>query len=139
MPFETAQQLKNAGYPQYDVNRTIMCGDDYYYENNSGILSICGYALDVNGIHTYPENRLHIEDYTVAPKYCEAIDWLEKERDISVNAFPYYNTDTCSWKFQYFIFFKELVLRNEISEKYPSREKALNAGILRAIKMFNTK
>lgn len=110
VPFETAKKLRKKGYPQ--ENDSFQECDLYYYDD--GELE-AGIAIDTE----------ELDDCFYAPTYHEVLDWLQGK---GVRIYAEYceqwagfidNGET-----------KEV----ETTAMYPTREEALNAGILKALK-----
>lgn len=123
VPYQTAKLLRKAGYPQ--------SGSDMYYNPNGKLMTqaevISGYK-DV-----FP---ISITDCYASPTYHEVVDWLEEKgihitcyapllKPVGRYAISVFNSNT-----------------NNINDwglcrdAYPTREKALNEGILKALEML---
>ena len=118
VPFKTAQRLKEKGYPQGD--------SDMYYDPNGKLFTRA--KLNEGYKEEYP---IMITYYTTAPTYHEVLDWLE----------GYGIYVTCSGQLvkQCTSQYTASTLNNNTNEwcmcgVYPTREEALNAGILAALK-----
>lgn len=124
VPFETAKMLKKAGYPQ--------SGSDMYYNHNGELFTRS--ELESGYEEGYP---IMITYYYAAPAYCEVLDWLDG-KGIYVSAFlaigETENEDT------YKIWWKSFIdvpnHEEQSSGVYSTREEALNAGTLKALKML---
>lgn len=96
VPFETAVKLKEKGYAQFDSNRSIMYGDDYYYDKD-GVIAACSFGLR----NLYGDDFKNAEnDYILAPKYYEVLDWLRDQDktlaiDITVGFNPIIKKHIC--------------------------------------------
>lgn len=112
VPFETAQLLKEKGYPQES---------DYMY---------CAGERHWRHLTLYQMNKINA---VAAPTYHEVIDWLYGKK-ICITCHPAY-----SYEGQYNGFRYEMQTYDEDDypdDIYRTREGALNAGILAALKML---
>lgn len=118
VPFDTAQRLKEKGYPQ-DSNSFQEC-DLYYYDD--GELE-AGIAIDTD----------ELDDCFAAPTYHEVVDWLYKKK-ICITCHPAY-----SYEGQYNGFRYEMQTYDEDDypdDVYSTREEALNEAIIAALEML---
>ena len=125
VPFETAKQLKEKGYPQ--------AWADMYYSTSSSELLYKDATPDiiVTGIKDFDNYYVH---YFAAPTYHEVVDWLEEKgiylhcysptrvQDIGQYTAGVFNSNTNDW--------------GTCKSVYPTREEALNAAILEALEMI---
>lgn len=124
VPFNTARQLKEKGYPQSDA--------EYYYNMFD---SAFGHIHERTKLEaSYNEKFSIMLKYSLAaPTYHEVVDWLY-EKKICITCHPAY-----SYEGQYNGFQYEMQTYDE--EDYPddiyrTREEALNAAILKALEMI---
>lgn len=130
VPFKTAQQLKEKGYPQE--------GATMYYDTFSGgeislITDRECVSCVVEGNVRHPLFKRLSELYIAAPTYHEVIDWLYGKK-ICITCHVAY-----SYEEQYNGFRYEIQSYNEDDypdDIYRTREEALNAGTLAALKML---
>lgn len=115
VPFETAKALKKKGYPQGD--------SDMYYNPNGELFTRA--ELDEGYKEDYP---IMITYYFAAPTYYEVVDWLEG-RKVRIYA------EYCNGWWYGFIDNSE-TMEIEATERYQTREEALNEGILAALEML---
>ena len=115
VPFETAKQLKEKGYPQLD--------NEWYYNSNGEIKLY--QDLDEGYKEECPIMLAHY--YFAAPTYHEVVDWLEGkgiiitvESDVIGDYRSQFNTTT----------------REYLSKWFSTREEALNAAILKALEII---
>lgn len=111
VPFETARQLKEKGYPQDK--------SDYGYFDNG----------DSHPIIMFPADNFDC----AAPTYHEVLDWLQGKGLCITCGEPLVK--------QFASQYTATVLNNNINEWcmcgiYPTREEALNAAILKALEMI---
>lgn len=128
VPFETAKALKEKGYPQFDNDRRIMYGDDYYYDKD-GVIANCGYGLQ----SIYGEDFKGAEnDYVLAPTYHEVLDWLEgRGKRVLVDYFTY--EDGGVWLSLIAGSYGNYATK---AGEFKTREEALNAAILKALELI---
>lgn len=129
VPFNTARQLKEKGYPQKLATM-------YYDTFSGGEISLITdrecVSCVVDGNDRHPlYNRLS-KLYIAAPTYHEVVDWLE-EKGI------YICIEVLLEKRGEFVFSSYIDWIGNINQEthvgtYPTREEALNAGILAALK-----
>lgn len=131
VPFKTAQQLKEKGYPQE--------GATMYYDTFSGgeislITDRECVSCVVDGNDRHPLFKRLSELYIAAPTYHEVLDWLDsqgiyincfaptRKRDVGRYISSFYNNNTGYWS----------------TCKYNSttREGALNMAIIAALEML---
>ncbi len=130
VPFETAQRLKEAGYPQ-EV--------DY---------AGCVYTLPQGGF--YPQLDIDLArrrsegEPIAAPTYYEALDWFEsKGLYIDYGIYSCYNNATKEHKMTYIVHVSIYVPQLHGSKvwyqtkTYDTKEEALNEAILAAIDLLN--
>lgn len=105
VPFETAQLLRKAGYPQSD--------SDMYY--------------DLSGNLTPDNGFLPIDDDVcpAAPAYCEVLDWLIGKK-------IYIDID-CTAKGKWYCYMWEGNSAIDATGQYFTREQAINAAIVRVL------
>lgn len=130
VPFETARQLKEKGYPQKLATK-------YYDTFSGGEISLITdrecVSCVVDGNDRHPLfNRLS-KLYIAAPTYHEVVDWLDGKgiyitcyapilKPVGRCAISIFNSNTNDWGMCRGI--------------YPTREEALNKGILKALEMI---
>ena len=123
VPYETAVKLKAAGYPQFNINRSLMYGDDYYYDIY-GVITKCGYGL----LSIYCDDFGAENDYVLAPTYHEAVDWLESK---GVQVWTDYDGDL------WWGLIASSVRKTAVATiSHATREEALNAAILKALEVL---
>lgn len=117
VPFETAQLLKEKGYPQ--ENDSFQECDLYYYDD--GELE-AGIAIDTE----------ELDDCFYAPTYHEVLDWLKEK----------YNFIVCV-RFSVMEYWSWIIVQLRVKRpiiyckgKRSTREEALNEGILKALEMI---
>lgn len=111
VPYQTARQLKEKGYPKYK--------SDYGYFYNG----------DIHPIIIFQAEKFDC----AAPTYHEVVDWLY-ERKICITCHPAYSYEDQYNGFQYEMqTYEEDDYPDDI---YRTREEALNAAILKAIEML---
>ena len=121
VPFETAKQLKEKGYPQ--------AWADMYYSTSSSELLYKDATPDiiVTGIKDFDNYYVH---YFAAPTYHEVVDWLEGKGIILVTDAKRYRGGLIYWcNIGWGVKFEE-------TDEFPTREEALNAAILVALSMI---
>lgn len=118
VPFETAKQLKEKGYPQEFA--------DWYYHESADELAFVHNRYVPERVVTGKPTKLGVW-YTAAPTYHEVVDWLEGkgiiitvESDVIGDYRSQFNTTT----------------REYLSKWFSTREEALNAAILKAEEMI---
>lgn len=125
VPFDTARQLKEKGYPQK--------GATMYYDTFSGgeislITDRECVSCVVEGNVRHPLFKRLSELYIAAPTYHEVVDWLEG-RKVRIYA------EYCNGWWYGFIDNSE-TMEIEATVRYQTREEALNDGILKALEML---
>ena len=125
VPYQTARQLKEKGYPQKLA--TI-----YYDTFSGGEISLITdrecVSCVVEGNDRHPLFKRLSELYIAAPTYHEVVDWLEG-RKVRIYA------EYCNGWWYGFIDNSE-TMEVEAIVRYQTREEALNDGILAALKML---
>ena len=120
VPFETAQLLKEKGYPQES---------DYMY---------CAGERHWRHLTLYQMNKINA---VAAPTYHEVVDWLEgKGIYVTLDwvSLKYVETlqgtieETFGWEGDV----KRLHVDWRVTDDYPTREQAINAAILIALEML---
>lgn len=129
VPFDTARQLREKGYPQKLATM-------YYDTFSGGEISLITdrecVSCVVDGNDRHPlYNRLS-KLYIASPTYHDVVDWLE-EKGI------YICIEVLLEKRGEFVFSSYIDWIGNINQEthvgtYPTREEALNAGILAALK-----
>ena len=120
VPFETAQALKEKGYPQFDA--------EFYYSMFDS--SVLGYIHERTKLEAlYNEKFSIMLKYLVAaPTYHEVVDWLEgKGCPIESACVREYSDSDLNWI---------CGIGHTSTKVYSTREEALNAGILKALEML---
>ncbi len=120
VPFETAQALKEKGYPQSDA--------EFYYSMFESIAS--GDIHERAKLEALYKERFSIMiKYLVAsPTYHEVLDWLqEKGHPIESACVREYSDSDLNWI---------CGIGHTSTKVYSTREEALNAGILKALEML---
>ncbi len=124
VPYQTAKLLKKKGYPQGD--------SDMYYTPNGELKSQADIYADLTDndpmMYSYFLTTYHI----AAPAYHEVVDWLEGKG-------IYICIEVLLEKRGEFVFSSYIDWIGNINQEthvgtYPTREEALNAGILAALK-----
>ena len=124
VPFETAKALKEKGYPEYA---------DIFYDAN---------FYDANGCFV---NNFSRSDYDApivlpvisSPTYHEVLDWLEgKGIRIEVRVAYQFREKQWSWCGYVYVVEDEDYETSQLADWCSTREEALNAGILAALKMI---
>lgn len=124
VPFETAKQLKENGYPQEFA--------DWYYHESADELAFVHNRYVPERVVTGKPTKLGVW-YTAAPTYHEVVDWLDMKgiyitcyapllKPVGRYAISVFNSNTNDWGMCRGI--------------YPTREEALNAAILKALEMI---
>lgn len=113
VPYETAQALKAAGYPQDE--------SDYVYYQDGDL---------------YPRlMSTNEQGFTAAPTYHEVVDWLES-KGVLIDCTCGYDYDTKKEWYRCFVIQRERRLEDKyISKVAPTREETLNAAILKALEV----
>lgn len=120
VPFDTAQQLREKGYPQ-ESDSFQEC-DMYYYDD--GELE-AGIAVDTDDL----------EDCIYAPTYHDVVDWLEEKGiyiTTCIDMLEVCGSGKIKWACFIFPFGGK---ETSIGGKH-TREQALNASILKALEML---
>lgn len=114
VPFKTAQLLKEKGYPQDK--------SDYGYFDNG----------DSHPIIMFPADNFDC----AAPTYHEVVDWLE-DKDIYIDVCRTDNTLLESgYRWHCYIWERDTDDWCTVTIEYPTREEAINEGILKALEML---
>lgn len=122
VPFETAKQLKEKGYPQawatmyYD----FALGKVYFLTDRESASCV------VEGDEDSPVFEDLSKSYYAAPTYHEVVDWLEG-KGINIGSGKTYGKWYCSIDNN----FDDLT-----TELYSTREEALNSAIISALEML---
>ena len=126
VPFETAKQLKEKGYPQ--AWATMYYGT---FDGETILLTDRESAsCVVEGDEDSPVFEDWSESYYAAPTYHEVVDWLEGKGIILVTDAKRYRGGLIYWcNIGWGVKFEE-------TDEFPTREEALNAAILRALEMI---
>lgn len=128
VPFETAKQLREKGYPQAE--------NDWYYEPAGEMLINEGVAELLR--HRAGDNA---DGIVAAPTYHEVVDWLEGKGiyvTLDLVSLKYVETlqgtieETFGWEGDV----KRLHVDWRATDDYPTREAAINAAILKALEML---
>lgn len=123
VPFQTAQALKEKGYPQSDA--------EFYYSMFDS--SVLGYIHERTKLESLYNEKFSImlECLVAAPTYHEVVDWLE-EKGITIEVKKHYitNNDDYGWK--------SYIQRSEYDREFvkfvmTTREEAINAAIIKAL------
>lgn len=125
VPFDTAQQLRENGYPQE--------GATMYYDTFSGgeislITDRECVSCVVEGNDRHPLFKRLSELYIAAPTYHEVLDWLEEEKEIQVSAM--------NRPFDFWFASVEGKENSYITDNFSTRKEALNEAILKALEML---
>lgn len=123
VPFKTAKQLKEKGYPQAWATK-------YYDTFSGGEISLitdreCVSCI-VEGNCRHPLFKRLSELYIAAPTYHEVVDWLEGKGIVI-------GTGKARGKWYCSI---DSDTDDLTTELYPTREAALNVAILKALEML---
>lgn len=125
VPFETAKALKEKGYPQAWATR--------YYDTFDGETSFLSdkevASCVVNGDTESPCFEKLSKSYEAAPTYHEVIDWLESK---GIRVFAHYYLAQKEWVYV----IEDFKRLKDNAGYYKTREEALNAGILEALKLI---
>lgn len=132
VPYQTARQLKEKGYPQKLATM-------YYDTFSGGEISLITdrecVSCVVEGNDRHPLFRRLSELYIAAPTYHEVLDWLEENGIYITTLWNIGETDKdyeIWWKC-----FVDITLHEEqVTSVYHTREEALNDGILKALEML---
>lgn len=123
VPFETAKQLREKGY-----NEKIS------YAYNKGRRIVRAGVIDCN--NTDWDNLRKVQssypprlDYIAAPTYHEVVDWLWKKGKFIFAEYRAYENDWAG-------FIGEINGEMKYLTEFPTREEALNEGILKALEMI---
>lgn len=113
VPFETAKALKEKGY-------NSLC--DYYYEPDKQLYF---------GVIRVSNDKLDYKDCgnCSAPTYHEVVDWLWKKGKFVFAEYRAYENDWAG-------FIGEINGEMKYLTEFPTREEALNEGILKALEML---
>lgn len=115
VPFETAQRLKEKGYPQDK--------SDYGYFDNG----------DSHPIIMFPADNFDC----AAPTYHEVLDWLQgKGIRIEVRLAYHFRKKQWSWCGYVYIVEDEDYETSQLADWSSTREGALNAAIIKALEML---
>lgn len=134
VPFETARQLKEKGYPQELATK-------YYDTFSGGEISLITdrecVSCVVEGNVRHPLFKRLSELYIAAPTYHEVVDWLWN-KDILIKADYLYRDRTERYEWAGIaIASKEDILACDTSTDWGiTREEALNAAIIKALEML---
>lgn len=134
VPFKTAKLLKEKGYPQE--------GATMYYDTFSGgdinlITDRECVSCVVEGNDRHPLFKRLSELYIAAPTYHEVLDWLEENGIYITTLWNIGETDKEDTYEIWWKCFVDITLHEEqVTSVYHTREEALNAGILAALKML---
>ena len=121
VPFETAKQLKEKGYPQEFA--------DWYYRETADELAFVHNRYVSERVVTGKPTEFSVW-YIAAPTYHEVVDWLEGKGIILVTDAKRYRGGLIYWcNIGWGVKFEE-------TDEFPTREEALNAAILRALEMI---
>ena len=119
VPFETAKALKEKGYP----NNTEML-----YDNETGeLISSAAYA---NPKYWIGDKYMYL---IAAPTYHEVVDWLEG-KGIYITCYAPILKPV--WRYAILVFNSNTNDWGLCRGIYPTREEALNEGILKALEML---
>lgn len=131
VPFDTAQRLKEKGYNEkisyaYNKVRRIV---------RAGVIDCNNTDWDnLRKVQSSYPPRL---DYIAAPTYHEVVDWLEgKGIRIEVRVAYHFREKKWSWCGYVYIVEDEDYETSQLADWSFTREGALNAGILAALKML---
>ena len=128
VPFETAKQLKEKGYPQEFA--------DWYYRETADELAFVHNRYVSERVVTGKPTEFSVW-YIAAPTYHEVVDWLEGKGIYITTFWGIGETDK---KETYKIWWKgfiDIPLHEEqATAVYSTREEALNAAILKALEMI---
>lgn len=117
VPYQTAQLLKEKGYPQED--------SDMYYTPNGELKSQADIYADRTDNDTMMYSYFLTTYHIAAPAYCEVLDWLVgKKIYIDID-----NTAKCKW----YCYMWEGSSAIGATGQYFTREQAYNAAIVRAL------
>ncbi len=123
VPFGTAKQLRKKGY-----NEKIS------YAYNKGRRIVRAGVIDCN--NTDWDNLRKVQssypprlDYIAAPTYHEVVDWLWKKGKFIFAEYRAYENDWAG-------FIGEINGEMKYLTEFPTREEALNVGILKALEML---
>ncbi len=115
VPYKTAQQLKEKGYPQDK--------SDYGYFDNG----------DSHPLIMFPADNFDC----AAPTYHEVVDWLqEKGIRIEVRVAYQFREKQWSWCGYVYVVEDEDYETSQLADWCSTREQALNASILKALEML---
>lgn len=134
VPFDTARQLKEKGYPQKLATK-------YYDTFSGGEISLITdrecVSCVVDGNDRHPLfNRLS-KLYIAAPTYHEVVDWLDgKGIRIEVRLAYHFRKKQWSWCGYVYVVEDEDYETSQLADWCSTREEALNAGILAALEML---
>lgn len=124
VPFDTAQQLKEEGYPQEFA--------DWYYHDTADEFAFVHSRYVPERVVKGQLTELGVL-YTAAPTYHEVLDWLYGKK-ICITCHPAY-----SYEGQYNGFRYEMQTYDEDDypdDVYRTREEALNEAIIAALEML---
>ena len=130
VPFETAKQLKEKGYPQ--AWATMYYGT---FDGETILLTDRESAsCVVEGDEDSPVFEDWSESYYAAPTYHEVVDWLEGKGMCIICYAPTIRQPNRRYKASVFI--DNTIDWRICNTTYPTREEALNAAILEALEMI---
>lgn len=126
VPFDTARQLREKGYPQKLATM--------YYDTFSGVeISLITdrecVSCVVEGNDRHPLFKRLSELYIAAPTYHEVVDWLYKKGKFIFAEYRAYENDWAG-------FIGEINGEMKYLTEFPTREEALNEGILKTLEML---
>ena len=125
VPLETAKLLKEKGYPQEFA--------DWYYHESADKLAFVHNRYVPERVVTGKPTELGIW-YIAAPTYHEAVDWLEGKGMCIICYAPTIRQPNRRYKASVFI--DNTIDWRICNTTYPTREEALQAAILKALKMI---
>lgn len=122
VPFKTAQQLREKGYPN---------NSEMLYDNETGeLISSAAYA---NPKYWIDDKYMYL---IAAPTYHEVLDWLE-EKGIYITCYAPLSKPVGRYAIS--VFNSNTNNINDwglCRDAYPTREEAINDGILKALEML---
>lgn len=127
VPYKTAQQLKEKGYPQE-------WSDWYYHENIDKTFMLVSNQEVPQGLLNGRQSEFNFEYINAAPTYHEVVDWLEgKGIRIEVRVAYRFREKQWSWCGYVYVVEDEDYETSQLADWCSTREGALNAAILKAL------
>ncbi len=128
VPYKTAQQLKEKGYPQeFAVGYYYKMVDEFVFVHSRYVPErvVKGQLTELGVL------------YTATPTYHEVLDWLEENGIYITTLWNIGETDKEDTYEIWWKCFVDITLHEEqVTSVYHTREEALNDGIIKALEML---